>query len=200
MAVAAAEQDVGLNTDAQHFLNAMLRGLGFEFARGGDVGNQRHVDKSVFSLPSSRRIWRMASRKGRDSMSPTVPPISTMTTSTPSETFLMVVLDFVGDVGNDLHGLAEVIAAPLFAEDGFVNAAGGPVIVAAELGVCESLVMAEVQVGFRAVLGDEDFAVLKRAHGARVNVQVRIAFLQGDFKTATFEETADRGGSYAFSE
>ena len=64
----------------------------------------------------------------------------------------------------------------------------------------EALVVAEVQIGLRAVIGHKDFAVLKRAHGARINVEVRIAFLQGDFETATFEETADRGGSYAFSE
>ena len=31
--------------------------------------------------PTSLRIWRMASRNGRLSMSPTVPPTSTMTTS-----------------------------------------------------------------------------------------------------------------------
>ncbi len=31
--------------------------------------------------PTSLRIWRMASRNGSDSMSPTVPPTSTMTTS-----------------------------------------------------------------------------------------------------------------------
>ncbi len=107
--------------------------------------------------------------------------------------------NFVGDVGNYLHGLAEVIAAALFAEDGFVDAAGGPVIVTAELGVCEALVVAKVEIGLRAVLGDENFTVLKRAHGPRINVEVRIAFLQGDFETATFEETTDRGGSYAFS-
>ena len=45
-----------------------------------------------------------------------------------------------------------------------------------------------------------DFAVLKRAHGAGIDVEVRIALLQGDFEAATFEETADGGGSYAFSQ
>ncbi len=35
----------------------------------------------TFSGPTSRRNWRIASRKGSDSMSPTVPPISEMTTS-----------------------------------------------------------------------------------------------------------------------
>jgi hypothetical protein len=36
---------------------------------------------SVRSGPRSIRIWRIASRKGSDSMSPTVPPISTSATS-----------------------------------------------------------------------------------------------------------------------
>jgi hypothetical protein len=42
--------------------------------------------------------------------------------------------------------------------------------------------------------------VLERAHGSGVNVQIRIALLQGDFKSATFEETADGGSSYALSQ
>ncbi len=33
------------------------------------------------SAPASRRNWRIASRNGSDSMSPTVPPISEITTS-----------------------------------------------------------------------------------------------------------------------
>ena len=36
---------------------------------------------STFARPTSLRIWRMASRNGSDSMSPTVPPTSTITTS-----------------------------------------------------------------------------------------------------------------------
>ena len=35
----------------------------------------------MFSRPTSWRTWRAASRKGCDSMSPTVPPISVITTS-----------------------------------------------------------------------------------------------------------------------
>jgi len=59
--------------------------------------------------------------------------------------------------------------------------------------------VAEIEVGFRAVFGDKDFTVLKGAHRTGIDVQVRITFLQGDFETATFEETTDRGGSYALS-
>jgi hypothetical protein len=64
----------------------------------------------------------------------------------------------------------------------------------------EALVVAEVEIGLRAVFGDEDFAMLKGTHGARVHIQVGIAFLQGDFESATFEQTADGGGSYALAE
>ena len=45
--------------------------------------------KSVLSAPISSRSCRVASRNGCDSMSPTVPPISTMTTSKPSPTARM---------------------------------------------------------------------------------------------------------------
>src|SRR5258708_2290514 len=99
--------------------------------------------------------------------------------------------NFVSNVGDDLNGLAEVIAAALFGQNRFVDAAGGPVIVAGELGVREPLVVAEVEVGLGAVFGDKDFAVLKRAHRAGIDVKIRIALLQGDFETATFEETTD---------
>ena len=48
--------------------------------------------KSVFSRPSSWRIWRMASMNGSDSMSPTVPPISMMARSTSCATFFIALL------------------------------------------------------------------------------------------------------------
>ena len=70
----------------------------------------------------------MASRNGSDSISPTVPPISTITTSTSAATFRAGGLDFVGDVRDHLHGLAEIIAAPLAWDDLFVDAAGGQVV------------------------------------------------------------------------
>jgi hypothetical protein len=42
--------------------------------------------------------------------------------------------------------------------------------------------------------------VLIGRHGARINVQVGIALLEGDFQTAAFEETSDGGGGDALSE
>ena len=102
-------------------------------------------------------------------MSPTVPPTSVMSTSTSSELGQTVhpALDLVGDVRDDLDGAAEVVAAALLGDDAVVDAAGGHVGVALDELVEEALVVAQVEVGLGAVLGDEDLAVLERAHRAR---------------------------------
>ena len=133
-------------------------------------------------------------------MSPTVPPISTSTISTPIRYFAEGGLDFIGDVRNYLHRLAEVIAAALFGDDGFVDAAGGPVMVAREMRGGETLVVAEIEIGFGAVVGDENFAVLIRRHRAGINVQVGIALLEGDAEAAAFQQAAHRSRRNAFSE
>ena len=41
--LAAAQQNIGLDTDGAQFLHAVLRGLGLQLLRGGDPGDQRHV-------------------------------------------------------------------------------------------------------------------------------------------------------------
>src|SRR4029077_16531348 len=105
--------------------------------------------------------------------------------------------DFVGDVRNDLDSFAEVVAATLFGENGFVDSAGRPVIVASKLGVGEAFVGAKVEESFRSVFGKESFAGLVGGHGAGIDIQVRIAFLNGDLETTAFEETTNRGSRYA---
>ena len=99
--------------------------------------------------------------------------------------------DFIGDVRNDLHRFAEVISAPLFGDDLFVKTTGRPVVVARKFGVGEALVVAEVEIGFRAVVSDEDFAVLERRHRPRIDVQVRIELHQIDFEATAFEQASD---------
>ena len=46
--------------------------------------------------------------------------------------------------------------------------------------VNKALVVPQVQVRFRAVVGNEYLAVLYRVHGARVHIQVRVQLLRGD--------------------
>ena len=109
-------------------------------------------------------------------------------------------LDFVGDVRNHLHGLAQKIAAALLGDDRFVDSAGGPIVVAGQLGRSEALVVAQIQIGLGAVIGDVHFAVLVGAHRAGIDVQVGIALLEGDAETPAFQQAADRRRGHAFAQ
>ena len=156
-------------------------GLVFSSPDGPMYGTSETWRKKQLSRPTSWRTWRAASRKGSDSMSPTVPPISVMTTSTPVTAHRAdPVLDLVGDVRDDLHGVAEVVAAPLLGDHLGVDLAGGDVGDAAQVGVEEALVVADVEVGLGAVVGDEHLAVLERVHRPGVDVEVGVELLHRD--------------------
>ena len=84
LAIGAAEKDVRLNADRAQFLDRMLGRLGLEFAGAWNERQQREVN--IDRVPARQFIAELADRleKGRPSISPTVPPISTRTKSTPS--------------------------------------------------------------------------------------------------------------------
>ena len=89
-------------------------------------------------------------------------------------------LDLVGDVRDDLDGVAEVLAAALLGDDRRVDLAGGDVGLAGQVAVEEPLVVTDVEVGLGTVLGDEDLTVLERVHGARIDVEVGVELLHDD--------------------
>ena len=109
-------------------------------------------------------------------------------------------LDLIGDVRDDLHRVAQVFAAALLGDDRRVHLARGDVGDAREVPVEEPLVVADVEVGLGAVLGDEDLAVLERVHGARIHVEVRIELLHGDAQPARREELSQAGGRQALTQ
>ena len=92
---------------------------------------------------------------------------------------------------NHLHGFAQIVAAALLGDDLFVNAAGGPVVVAQQLGVGKAFVMAQVKVGFSAVVGHKDFAMLERRHGSRIDVEIRVKLHQVDLEPTALQQAAD---------
>ena len=109
-------------------------------------------------------------------------------------------LDLVRDVRDDLHGLSEVVPAPLLGDDALIHGAGGDVGPAVQVLVGEALVVAEVEVGLGAVIEHEHLAVLERVHRTRVDVDVRVELLVGHVEAAGLEETAQRGGGNPLAE
>ncbi len=101
------------------------------------------------------------------------------------------VLDRVGDVGDDLHRRAEEVAAPLLGDQLLVDAPGGDVVLPVGAAAGEALVVAEVEVGLGAVVGDEHLAVLGRAHRARIDVEIGVELAQADGIAARLQERAE---------
>ena len=191
LAVGAAEQDVRLDADLAQLLHRVLRRLRLQLARGGDVRDEREVDVErvllahvVLHLPD-----RLEERQRLD-VADGAADLDDEDVGA-ARRLADDRLDLVGDVRDDLHGLAEVLAAPLPLDDGLVDAPGREVVLPGHLGAGEALVVPEVEVRLRAVVGDVDLAVLERAHRARVHVDVRVELEVRDLEAAVLEERAD---------
>ena len=102
------------------------------------------------------------------------------------------VLDLVGDVGDDLYGLAQVVAAALLVDHRLVDLARRVVVVLAGEGVGETLVVSQIQVGLRAVVGHEHLAVLVGRHGSGIDVDVGVKLHQGDREASRLEDGSHR--------
>ena len=101
-------------------------------------------------------------------------------------------LDLVRDVRDHLHGRSEVLALALLAQNAVPHAAGGVIRSARKVLVDEPLVVADVEIGLGAVLGDEHLAVLERAHRPGVDVDVRVELLHLHLQPARLQQPAER--------
>ena len=79
-------------------------------------------------------------------------------------------LDRFSHVRNDLHGTTEKIAAALSRDERLIDRSLSEVGFLSEAFIDEAFIMSQIEIGFLTVVGNEDFAVLERRHGARIDV------------------------------
>jgi hypothetical protein len=131
----------------------------------------------TLSRPSSSPIWRMASRKSEAfDVADGAADFRDDDVHVRFGQGADAGFDLVGDVGDHLDGVAEVVAAAFLLEHIPIDAAGGDGGGAGGGLAGEALVVAEVEVGFHAVVGHIDFAMLVGAHGAGIDVEVGSIF------------------------
>lgn len=92
-------------------------------------------------------------------------------------------LNLISDVRNDLHRVFELFAASFLRDHSRIDLTGGDIRLSIEIAVAETLVVAEIQVGFCTVFSDEHFAVLEGVHPTRIDVEIGVEFLHGDGQT-----------------
>ena len=195
----AAQQHVGLDADGAQFLHRVLGGLGLQLAGGGHVRHQRqvHEERLLGAAFGADLADRFQERQRLD-----VAHRAADLHQRHVEAFGGLVdaaADLVGDVRDHLHRGAQVVAAALLADHVLVDPAGGDGVLAAQARAHEALVVAQVQVGLGAVVGDVHLAVLERAHGARVDVDVGVQLHHRDLQATCFEDGRKRSGGDALA-
>src|SRR5579863_2439878 len=132
----------------------MLGRLGFQFARGLDERQQRDVDEKTLLL--AELIAQLADRFQKRQAFDIANGAADLTNA---EILILQIgankfLDCVRDVGDYLYGGAEIIAVPFLGDYGRIDFAGGNVIALARGNAGKTLVMAEIEIGLGAVVGD----------------------------------------------
>ena len=109
-------------------------------------------------------------------------------------------LDFVGDMGNDLDRRAQILSPALLVQHIPVNLAGGQVGILVQVFVDKPLIVAQIQICLRTVLGDVDFSVLVRTHGTRIDVDIRVQLLGCHFQAPGLQQPAQGGSRNALAQ
>lgn len=201
LAVGPKDDRVRLDTDVAQRRDRVLRRLGLQLARRADVRQERDVhDEDVVAADLVTDLADRLQERQRLDVTDRAADLGDDDVDVVGRHPADAVLDLVGDVRDDLHGVTEVLAAPLLGDDGGVHLAGGHIGRTVQVHVEEALVVPDVQVGLGAVVGDEHLAVLERVHGARVDVQVRVELLHRDPQTPRLEQRAQAGGRQSLAE
>ena len=198
--LAPAQEHIRLDAETGQFANGVLRRLGLQLARGGNVRDEGNVNegrsrrsKFVLQLPH-----RLDERQALD--------VADRSTDLAQDEVVVALiverecLDGVRDVRNDLDSRTEIVAAPFLGDDIAIDPARRDVVALPRRNAGEALVMAEVEVGLRAVIGDEDLTMLIRAHRARIDIEIGIELADTNLVPARLKKRRQTGSHETFTE
>src|ERR1700736_448845 len=170
----------------------MLGRLGFQLTRRGDPGHQGQMDEQ--NALAAEFVAELADRlEERQALD-----VADRAADFAQDEILVAeigldeLLDRVADVRDDLDRRPEIFAAPFATDHRGVDPSGGDRIAAPRGDPDIALIMAEVEIGLRTVVGDEHLAVLVGAHRAGVDVQVGIELAQPDLEAARLQQGTER--------
>ena len=99
-----------------------------------------------------------------------------------------------------LNGLPQVFTLALFGDDIIIDTAGGNVIGTGGGYIEKTLIMPQVQVGLRSVIGHIALTVFIGVKRTGVYINIGIELLDGDLKAPGLQQFAQRSRNDAFSE
>ena len=203
----AADENVGDDADVAEHSDGMLRRLCLELSRRLEVWNERKMHEAGVLRPllEAELPRRLKKRQrlyvARDSSDFAENNVGQIPLAKAAARARKANRRFylVSYVRHYLHRSAEVAARTLAREDCGVDAARGEIARLCARNVRKALVVAEVEVGLRAVVRHEDFAVLIWRHRPWIDIEIRVELLHEDLVSAALEEQRQRRGGYSLS-
>ena len=200
--IAAQDNDIRLYTQTLQFLDGVLGRFALMLIGAPQERHQCHMDEQAVGRARLQRDLPHGLHKGlgldiadgaadlRNNH------VSIGLLAYPVDEFL----DLVGDMGNDLHGRAQILALTLLVQYVPVHLAGGQIGILVQVFIDKALIMAQVQVRLRAVLGNVDLAVLIGTHGARIHIDIRIQLLGRHLQPPGLQKASQRGRRNALAQ
>ena len=172
----------------------MLSRLGFQLPGGLQVRHEREVDKqAVFASHLQRDLPNGFEKRQAFDIAHGAPDLRDHHIGVGGGEVAHHLLDLVGDVRNHLHRLAQKLPAAFLVDHRQIDLTGGVVAHPGELRGGEPLVVAQIEIGFAAVVEDIHLPMLVGAHGAGIDVDVGIELLHPHPEAAGLQKHADRG-------
>ncbi len=159
----------------------MLCRLGFGLASGFEIRDQRQVNVQAILLADVEGKLPNRFEKGEPfNISYRAADFCDDDIDVVADELADGSFDLVGNVRDDLHRFPQVFPAPFLLDHGLIDLAGSVIAVPSQWGIGEALVVAQVEIGFGAVIQDIDFTVLIRAHRPGIDIDVGVELLQAN--------------------
>ena len=191
--IGAAYQNIRLDAQGQQLLDGVLGGLAFQLAAAGDLDDQGHMDvHHVFPAFLHRHLTDGLQKRLALDIAHGAADLADQHVHILLLHGIDMAFDLVGDVRDDLDSAPQKRALPLPVQQIPIDPSRGDGAAARQALIHKPLIVAQIQVGLRPVIGDEYLAVLIGAHGAGVHIEIGVEFLVAHPQSPLLEKTAQR--------
>ena len=110
------------------------------------------------------------------------------------------ILNLVSNMRNNLNGIAQILAAAFLSDNRGVHLACRRICSARQVHIQEAFVVADIEIGFRAILRHENLAVLEGIHRAGIDIDVGIELLHDHMQSPGAKQPTQAGGGQALAQ
>ncbi len=194
----AQDEHVRLYAGTLHLLHGVLRGLRLQLVSGFQIWHvcEVYTDSTIAQLPF--QLADCLQKRGRLDIADSTSDfrnhkVDIVLAQHPA-------LDFIGDMGNHLDSLAQIVTMTLLVDNRLVDFTRSDRVVVGGPNTRKALVMPQVQVRLHAVHRHKALPMFVGVQRAGVDIDVRVEFLDGDRVTAGLQQLADAGRNNALAQ